>query len=160
VSIGGVSASWGYTNGAIEITVTTPLHAVGAVNIDLAPASGFSYTRTRAFAYLPTVFTDDTLLAAVTTAKAQHVIELRQAVDALRAVAGLGPAPWTDSSLLPFSISIKAAHILELRAFLEDAAGRLGYPAGAYSDPSLSAGFVIKRVHIEELRQRIRTIAG
>ena len=80
---------------------------------------------------------------------------------ALRAVAGLGPASWTDPTLSPFSTIIKAAHILELRSFLEDAASRLGYPAGpGYTDPGLTSGFVIKRVHVEDLRQRIRSIAG
>ncbi len=94
-------------------------------------------------------------------AKAQHIIELRQAVDALRAMAGLGPAPWTDPTLSPFATTIRAVHILELRSFLEDAASRLGYPPGpAYTDPGLTLGFVIKRAHIEDLRQRIRTIAG
>src|SRR5262249_21280011 len=135
-------------------------HAAGAVNIDLTPTSGSPYTKTNAFAYLPTTFTDNTLAPGVTTAKAQHIIELRPAVDALRAVAGLGPAPWTDSTLLPFNTSIKAVHILELRTYLEDAVARLGYSAGTYTDPALSSGFLIKRVHIEELRQRIRAIAG
>jgi hypothetical protein len=106
------------------------------------------------------VFTDNILVVQVTTAKAQHIIELRQAVDALRAVAGVGPAPWTDPGLVPFSTSIKAIHITELRSLLENAAALLGYPAGTYTDPALNAGFVIKLVHIEELRQRIRAIAG
>ena len=88
------------------------------------------------------------------------VIELRQAVDALRAVAGLSPAPWTDATLPPASSFIKAIHILELRSYLDDVAGRLGYATSPYTDPALGAGFTIKRVHIEELRQRIRDIAG
>ncbi|HZS10468.1 MAG TPA: M12 family metallo-peptidase [Blastocatellia bacterium] len=160
VSVGGVSATWSYSNGTSEITVTTPAHAVGAVNIVLTPMSGGAYTKTNAFAYLPTTFTDNTLVTGVTTVKAQHIIELRQAVDALRAVAGLGPAPWTDSTPVPANTVIKAVHIVELRTWLEDAAGRLGYSAGTYTDPMLGSGVVIKRVHIEELRQRIRTIAG
>jgi hypothetical protein len=163
VMLGGASASWVYTNGGADtsaITVTTPAHATGAVQIDLTPVSGSAYSKPNAFAYLPTVFTDDTLVVGVTTAKAQHIIELRQAVDAMRAVAGLGPAPWTDATLTPFSFVIKAIHILELRSYLDDAAGRLGYPTTPYTDPSLSAGFTAKRIHIEELRQRIRNIAG
>jgi hypothetical protein len=161
VTMGGVSAPFIFSNGTIEVTVTTPPLAVGAVSIDLTTTTGGASSKINAFAYLPTVFTDDTLVAQVTTAKAQHIIELRQAVDALRAVAGLGPAPWTDPALVSLSTSIKAVHILELRLFLEDAASRLGYsPAGTYTDSVLSAGFVIKLVHIEELRQRIRTIAG
>jgi hypothetical protein len=106
------------------------------------------------------MFTDNTIAAGVTTVKAQHILELRQAVDALRAAAGLGPAPWIDPTLLPFNTSIRAIHILELRSYLEDAAGRLGYPAGSYTDDGITTAFVIKRVHIEELRQRIGTIAG
>ena len=161
VLMGGGSASWSYTNGTSEITVTTPAHAAGAVQIDLTPTTGNTYTKPNAFAYLPSVFTDDLLIIGVTPARAQHVTELRQAVDTMRAVAGLGPVQWTDPILMPFGTAIRWMHIQELRTYLDDATGRLGYPAGpAYSDPTLSAGSVIKRIHIEELRQRIRAIAG
>jgi hypothetical protein len=160
VTMGGVSASWNYTNGTSEITVTTPAHAVGAVAINLAPTSGSAYTKNNAFAYLPTIFTDNTLVVGTTTAKAQHIIELRQAVDALRAVAGLSPAPWTDATLVPTITVIKAVYIQELRTYLDDVATRLGYPTQSYTDPSLTMSFLIKRAHIEDLRQRIRAIAG
>ena len=99
-------------------------------------------------------------MVGVTTAKAQHIIELRNAINSLRLVAGLGLAPWTDATLSPTSTIIKAIHITELRTYLENVAALLGYGAGSYTDPSLSSGFVIKRVHIEELRQRIRVMAG
>jgi YVTN family beta-propeller protein len=163
VTIGGVTAQWSYTNGAgdtSQITVTTPAHAVGVVTIDLVPTSGSTYSKSNAFAYLPIVFTDDTLVAGVTTAKAQHIIELRHAVDALRAVAKLTPAQWTDATLVPTSTMIKVVHILELRMYLDEAMTHLGYSTQPYTDPSLNIGDVIKRVHIEELRQRIRAIAG
>lgn len=163
VTVGGAAATWFYTNGGGDtssITVTTPAHSVGAVQIDLAPTSGSPFSQANAFAYLPTVFTDDTILIGQTTPKAQHVIELRQAVDAMRAVAGLGPATWTDATLLPNNDVIKAIHILELRTYFDDAATHLGFSTSPYTDPGLSSGFVIKRIHIEELRQRIRTIAG
>jgi hypothetical protein len=160
VTMGGVSASWNYTNGTSEITVTTPAHAFGAVAINLAPTSGSAYTKNNAFAYLPTVFTDNTLVVGTTTAKAQHIIELRQAVDALRAVASLSPAPWTDATLVPTITVIKAVYIQELRTYLDDVATRLGYPTQSYTDPSLTMSFLIKRAHIEDLRQRIRAIAG
>jgi hypothetical protein len=162
VTMGGSSASWSYTNGSGDtsrITVTTPGHAVGAVTITLTPTFGNPYSKANAFAYLPKVFTDDTITVGQTTAKAQHIIELRQAVDALRAVAGLSGAPWTDPALTAGN-TIKAAHILDLRTFLNDAANRLGFATSGYTDPTLSAGFLVKRVHIEELRQRIRVIAG
>jgi len=103
---------------------------------------------------------DDTLAIGVTTIKAQHIIELRQACDAMRAVAGLAPAPWMDLTISPTSTIIKTVHIQELRTYLNDAASRLGYSTSSYTVPTLSTGFVIMRVHIEELRQRIRNIAG
>src|SRR6266567_2254554 len=162
VTMGGASASFIYTNGAgdtSKITVTTPAHAVGAVDIVLTPTAGNALTKTNAFAYLPTVFTDDTITVGQTTAKAQHILELRQAVDAMRAVAGLSGASWSDPSLVAGN-TIKAVHITELRTFLDDAATRLGFSTSTYTDPGLTAGFAIKRIHIEELRQRIRTIAG
>ena len=160
VLVGGVAASWSYRNGTSEITVTTPAHVVAPVSIDLTPVSGTGFSKTNAFAYLPLTFTDNTLVAGATTAKVQHIYELRQAVDALRAVAGLPVAPWTDEVLLPTGTAIKAVHITELRTYLENAAAPLGYSPGSYTDPTLSSGMVIKRVHIEELRQRIRNLAG
>jgi uncharacterized delta-60 repeat protein len=159
VTIGGTAVSWSYTSGTSVIAFTSPAHAVGAVDIILTPTSGNALTKSNAFAYLPTVFTDDTLVVGATTAKAQHIIELRQAVDALRAVAGLSAATWTDAGL-PAGTSIKAVHITELRARLEEAAAQLGFSAASYTDPSLTASYDIKRIHIEELRQRIRAIAG
>ncbi|HEX7312943.1 MAG TPA: glycoside hydrolase domain-containing protein [Pyrinomonadaceae bacterium] len=160
ISIGGTLVSWSYTSGTSAVAFTTPAHAVGAVDIVLTPTSGSTLTRSRAFAYLPTVFTDNTLTVGITTAKAQHVTELRQAIDALRAVAGLSPAPWTELTLFNFVTQIKVGHIQEMRTYLEEAAVSLGYPAASYTDAQLGAGSVIKRVHIEELRQRIRVIAG
>ena len=162
VTMGGSPASWSYTNGPGDtstITVTTPAHSVGAVQVDVTPTSGSAYSKTDAFAYLPTVFTDDSIVVSQTTAKAQHILELRQAVEALRAVEALGVVPWTDSGLAAGN-TIRATHILELRRFLDDAATRLGFSTSPYTDAGLTSGFVIKRIHIEELRQRIRTIAG
>jgi hypothetical protein len=160
VLIGGVNATWGYTNGISEITVTTPPHAVGAVAIELIPSTGTPLSKANAFAYLPTVFTDDTIVVRVTTMKARHITELREAVDALRAVAGLAPAAWKDPNLVRTITIINFNHIQELRLYLEEAAGRLGYPAQSYTEPSLTSGFVINRLHIEELRNRIRAIAN
>jgi hypothetical protein len=160
VRLGGVSASWSYSNGTSEVTITTPPHSSGAVKLDLTLTSGSIYSKSNAFAYLRTVFTEDTLVVGVTSVKAQHIIELRKAVDDLRAVSGLGGARWTDPVLTDGNIVIKSIHIMELRTFLEDAAGRLGLPTGSYTDGALTPGFQIKRVHIEELRQRVRSIAG
>jgi hypothetical protein len=158
VQFGGAAATV-VSSSATQLTVVTPPHAVGAISITLVPASGDAYTKANAFAYLPTVFTDDPLVAGVTMSKGQHVIELRQAVDALRAVMGLGTTSWQNPALTTGGTIIRAAHIKELRTYLEDAATRLGYAGATYSDPNLDAGTVIRLAHIEELRRRIRDIA-
>lgn len=158
VAIGGNTAAIN-SSSATQIVVTTPAHAVGAVGIVLVPAAGNTYSKSNAFAYLPTSFTDDPPVAGVTQAKAQHVVELRQAVDAMRAVAGLPQAQWTDPTLVNFITPVKAVHIQELRTHLEDAAAALGYSRASYADPNLGASSVVRAVHIQELRQRIKILA-
>jgi hypothetical protein len=99
-------------------------------------------------------FTDDPLSIGVTPIKAQHVTELRQAVNAIRATANLSAATWTDT-MLNSSVSVKAVHITELRTNLDQALTALGLPVSGYTDASLS-GVLIKKVHLDELRQRVQ----
>src|SRR5262249_40214831 len=61
VSMGGAAASFSFVS-ASQITVTTPAHAAGAVSIDLTATSGPGFSKPNAFAYLPTTFTDNTLI--------------------------------------------------------------------------------------------------
>jgi len=61
---------------------------------------------------------------------------------------------------VPASRLIKAIHIHELRTYLDDAASRVGYSTSPYTDPSMKTDDSFKRIHSEELRQRIRTIVG
>jgi fibronectin type III domain protein len=98
-------------------------------------------------------FSDDPLTAGSTPVKAQHLTELRQAVDAVRATANLSPAGWTDSALS--GVVIKAIHIQELRTNLDQARSALGMTLDQYTDSSLS-GIAIKKVHIEEIRERVK----
>lgn len=102
------------------------------------------------------LFTDDPLVAgaAGTFVKAAHLTELRQAVNAVRAAAGLAAAAWTDATLI--GIFIKAVHIQELRDHLAPALAALGLTAPSYTDPILTAGStVVKKAHLEELRQAV-----
>ncbi len=100
-------------------------------------------------------FTDDPLVVGVTRVKAQHLTELRQSVNAVRSVAGLASASWTDTSLP--ETSIKAVHVRELGDWLGEALAALSVTAPSYTDPVLStgaSGTLVKKAHIEELRQR------
>jgi hypothetical protein len=98
-----------------------------------------------------TVFTDAALdgIAVKTT----HIAELRTAVNAMRAAAGLPAAELTDSTLTAQSTPIKAAHIAELRTALAAARSAIGLTTQPYTDATLIAGItIIKAAHITELR--------
>ena len=98
-------------------------------------------------------FTDNPLAVNTTLIKAQHVTELRQAVNAVRATANLTAATWTDATLT--NVTVKAVHITELRTNLDQALSALGLSPTPYTDTSL-AGVAIKKVHVDEVRQRVQ----
>jgi hypothetical protein len=124
------------------------LYRVRAVN-----ASGTVSAPSNADLATAIVFTDDPLVIGLTSIKAQHIAELRQAANAVRALANLGAAGWTDSSLS--GVNIKAVHIQEVRAGLDQAFSLLGQPVNQYTDPSLP-GLTARKVHIDEIRQRVK----
>lgn len=97
------------------------------------------------------VFTDPTL--AGIRVKSVHIMQLRTAVDALRALAGLPAATFTNSALP--GTRIRAQDLAELRTYIDEARGALGLPVSGYTDASL-AGQRIKAVHVEQLRERSR----
>ncbi len=106
------------------------------------------------------VFTDEPLCSPSdqpscspwTPIKAQHILDLRQAVNAVRLTAGLGAATWTDANLV--GVVVKAVHLQELRTNLSSALIALGFSAPSFTDPTITPGqTVIKKVHIEELRK-------
>ncbi|MBI3940339.1 MAG: DUF11 domain-containing protein [Acidobacteria bacterium] len=116
-------------------------------------ASDYS-NETNAAVASTSIFTDDPATAGITPVRAVHVTELRQAVDAVRACAGLTAATWTDPSL--DGAFIRAVHFQELRDKLAPALATLGLPAQVYTDDPLAPGTTIKKVHLQELRQAIR----
>ncbi len=73
-----------------------------------------SGTLNNGFTYLAApVFTDDPLVAGATVVLAHHLLELRQSVDSLRAVAGLSAATWTDATVTSQVTLIQAVHIVD-----------------------------------------------
>jgi hypothetical protein len=101
------------------------------------------------------IFTDDPLVAGSTVIKAVHLAELRTAVNAVRALAGMGAASFTDPATP--GVVVKAVHINELRSDLDPALQALGLNAlaGGYTN-SLAAGVVIKAVDFQEIRNKVR----
>jgi len=101
-------------------------------------------------------FEDPDLTAGVTRIRAQHIYDLRDAVNAVRAVAGL-PAftAWTTSSLE--TQPVHATDIQELRDNLGPALSALSITVAAYEDSTLATGpngTSIRKRHIEQLRER------
>jgi YD repeat-containing protein len=100
------------------------------------------------------LFTDDPLVTG-TGVKALHITQLRQAVNTVRAAAGLAAAIWTDAALT--GIVVKAVHLQELRNNLNQALTTLGLPASNFTDPTLtSLVTAVKAVHVGDPRQGVK----
>jgi hypothetical protein len=100
-------------------------------------------------------FTDDPLIATTTRAKAAHVTEIRQAVNAMRTTAGLGATSFTDASLA--GVPIKATHIQQLRTALSQARTTLGLSTINFTDATLNVGTTtVRAVHVQELRGGVK----
>lgn len=95
--------------------------------------------------------TDPEIIAGVTVMKAQHIIDLRAAVAAVRTFAGLGTYAYSRANVLnQFAAGVD---ITELRQALAQARAAIGFPVIAFTDPTLSAGSsTIRAAHILELR--------
>jgi len=119
------------------------VRAVNSAGSSAASASDLSTT---------VIFTDDAL-AAGGVVKAVHLAELRTAVDAVRAQAGLTAVGYSDAATA--GVVLKAVHITELRTDLDQAMSALGLPAGGWTDPALT-GMAIKPVHFQEIRNRVK----
>jgi hypothetical protein len=102
-----------------------------------------------------TSFTDATLTSALAI-KAVHITQLRTAINAMRAAAGLSAATFTDSALAAGTM-IKAAHITELRTALDPARSAIGLLALSYTDPTITSGTTkAKGAHVTELRAGVQ----
>jgi hypothetical protein len=99
------------------------------------------------------IFTDDPLVAGTTLIKAVHLAELRTAVNAVRALAGLAAATFTDAATP--GVVVKAVHITQLRTGLDAALTALVLPAGGYTN-AVAAGVVIKAIDFQEIRNRVK----
>lgn len=102
------------------------------------------------------MFTDDPVTAGSTAIKGAHVSQLRVAVNALRATAGLTPFTFTDSTLLTTTF-IRAAHFSDLRSAVDAARAALDLPAITFTDAFLAAQSTsVKAVHLQELRSAVK----
>ena len=148
-SLIGTATTASFANGSLTpgITYVYRVRAVDTQNV-FSPYSNRDLATT-------ILFTDDPLVSGLTKVRAVHFSEMRRAVDAVRASAGLAPAPWTDTNLA--GIPITAVHIKEMRNYLSPALVSLGFSAPSYTDPTLTTGVTrIRKVHLDELRQGVK----
>jgi hypothetical protein len=168
-----VQLNWNETSGAAEWEVVrgtgAPILVTANSFTDNTVVAGTTYIykvraldsagRTSPFsapdAATTVVFTDDPLVAATTKVKAVHFTQLRSAVNAMRAAAGLSAASFTDP-VLSSSVKVKAVHVQELRNALAPARATLGLPALSFTDPALSSAVKVKAVHVTELRNGVK----
>jgi hypothetical protein len=138
------------SNGFVDSTAagnTTWYYRVQAANASIVTAPGDVVSAT----VQRTVFSDDPLAAGTTVIRTVHIMELREAINTMRARGALAPFPFTDPSLT--GLPLKSIHITELRAALNAARTALGLPALTYTDASL---MMIKEIHLSELRRGVR----
>lgn len=101
------------------------------------------------------VFQDDPLVSGSTIVKKNHVDQLRTAVNAMRAAAGLSAmAGLTDPTVTAGVTTIKSAHVTQLRTALDQARAALGLSAVSYTDPSLPS--IVKAAHVQDLRNGVK----
>lgn len=107
------------------------------------------------------MFTDDPILSPTTTVREAHINELRQAINAVRLVAGLPLVVWPEE-ITPCTIAcvtVKAAHVQELRIRLQEAfqAPLFQYlPPPSYTVPTIMQGAVITKSDLEQIRNAVK----
>ena len=99
------------------------------------------------------IFTDSSLGAGMPI-KAVHFTEMRTAVNAMRAAAGMGPYAFTDT--IAAGTPVKAVHMTELRSALDAAYFTIGLLAPTYSNSPLGPGEIVKGAHVNEIRNGVK----
>jgi len=100
-------------------------------------------------------FTDDPLVAQSTRIQAVHLAQLRIAVNAVRALAGLSATAFTDPN--PLGVPVRAAHVTEMRTALAAARASLALSTLTFTHPTLTANVsTISAADFAELREGMR----
>ncbi len=107
--------------------------------------------------YNPGNFSDDPIQPGVTEVKDDHIWELRNTINNLRAAYGLGNFNFTDPNLDTGDM-VRAVHIRELRSALDGVYNYLGRTHSPYTDPELPSGTEIKADHINQIRVNFRAV--
>jgi hypothetical protein len=100
-------------------------------------------------------FEDDPIMPGETVIRAQHINQLRYAVNDAYVMAGLNPITWSEAA--PASGSeIKAAHVQELWSYLRSARSALGLPLLSSMKSMPIKGDIVRASHINEVRSGLK----
>ena len=98
------------------------------------------------------LFTDDPIVFRATPVKATHIVQLRLAANAVRALAG--QAPLTFGAIAAGS-PIRATDITELRTAIGDALLAVGQGSVSWLE-TVAAGGRIKTIHVQQMRNVVK----
>lgn len=144
----GTTATTGYTDSIGLTAGSAYLYVVRATN------AGGDSADSSADVATTIVFTDPAI-AAGSAIRLVHFSELRTAVNAVRALAGLGAFDFT-SPVPAASVAVRKAHMDDLRISLSAARAALGLSALSLTDATIVAGSTsVKATHITELRNGV-----
>lgn len=124
-------------------------------------AGGYSDYSTKDLA-TTIMFIDNPLVVGTTPINAQHLTELRQAVNAVRTLAGpgLGQATWTypDPVSTPTMLRrpIYLKDVTELRSELDEALTILNLTQPYPATPPLASGSPVSAAHFTQIRDRVK----
>lgn len=144
-----------FTSGPATFTdMTAPANSAFLYRVRAVGPSGTSGDSGRSLA-TTVVFTDEPLVLKSTRIARAHLVELRTAVNAVRALAALPAATFTDSVVTAQSTNVRAVHVTELRTALSAALTALGFPAPTFS-AGVATGSPVKAAHLQELRTLVK----
>jgi len=126
-------------------TNTSFLYGIEAVD-----ALNFATAVSQADLATTIVFTDDPVVPSSTVIKAAHILELRTAANAVRALNGDPPATFTGT-IAPGG-TVKMTHVYEARQTLNAAREALGIRPAYFIANDFGYFLTIRAVHVEAAR--------
>jgi hypothetical protein len=144
-----------YPDSGLNINTTYVYEVLAAADPagnNLSGPSNLDYATTVAFT------TDPAITPGQTIVMAQHVIDLRTAVNAVRTAAGLGSC-CSSPTLTQMVTVVAAQHIIDLRNGVNNARQSLGVPQYQFNDSTLTPGSTqIKAIHVTDLRHAVKGV--
>jgi len=97
-------------------------------------------------------FLDDPIVPNVTPIKGAQIVQMRNAVNIVRGIAGIGDYPFSDGAL--GAVKVKLLHLTQLETALNEARTSLGLTAVSY--PSRTIGSKVGAAEFTLLRNGMK----